>query len=113
MGEQKLQSAIEYLTTYGWAIVVIAIVLATLYYLGFLNPNTYSAKASPNSCYVSRPYGPNTTAYIALSGVCTNEVPEYVGEFIGSSYAVTPDNYALVTNSFTITLCSYLGILCI
>ena len=37
----KAQSAIEYLTTYGWAILVIAIVLAVLYELGLFSPSTY------------------------------------------------------------------------
>ncbi len=34
----KAQSAIEYLTTYGWAIIIIAIVLAALFDLGLFNP---------------------------------------------------------------------------
>ncbi|MEM0201193.1 MAG: hypothetical protein QXD23_02200 [Candidatus Micrarchaeaceae archaeon] len=36
----KQQSAIEYLTTYGWAIVIIAIVLVTLFELGVFTPNS-------------------------------------------------------------------------
>ncbi len=36
----KLQSAMEYLMTYGWAILVIAIVLGALASLGILNPNS-------------------------------------------------------------------------
>lgn len=35
----KQQSAIEYLTTYGWAILIIAIVLVTLFELGIFTPN--------------------------------------------------------------------------
>ncbi len=34
----KLQSAMEYLMTYGWAILIIAIVLGVLYYLGVFSP---------------------------------------------------------------------------
>ncbi len=34
----KLQSALEYLTTYGWAILIIAIVLVTLFELGLFTP---------------------------------------------------------------------------
>ncbi len=33
----KAQSAMEYLMTYGWSILIIAIVLAVLYYLGVFN----------------------------------------------------------------------------
>ncbi len=53
----KLQSAMEYLMTYGWAILVIAIVLVALYALGVFNG---SAFLHP-SC-------------VAASGyICTNE----------------------------------------
>ncbi len=35
------QSAMEYLTTYGWAILIIVVVLSVLVALGVFNPNTY------------------------------------------------------------------------
>ena len=34
----RSQSAMEYLMTYGWAILVIIIVIAVLFYIGVLNP---------------------------------------------------------------------------
>ena len=34
----KSQAAVEYLTTYGWAILIIAIVIAALYSVGLFNP---------------------------------------------------------------------------
>jgi hypothetical protein len=37
----RAQSAIEYLTTYGWAIIIIAIVLLALYNLGVFNPGAF------------------------------------------------------------------------
>lgn len=40
----KGQSALEYLFTYGWALVVIVIVVAALFMLGILNPATYQQK---------------------------------------------------------------------
>ena len=33
------QSAMEYLTTYGWAILIIAVALSVLFYLGVFNPS--------------------------------------------------------------------------
>jgi hypothetical protein len=33
----KSQSAMEYLTTYGWALLIIALALASLFYLGLFN----------------------------------------------------------------------------
>ncbi|MCL4380784.1 MAG: hypothetical protein M1331_01990 [Candidatus Marsarchaeota archaeon] len=38
---QKAQSAMEYLMTYGWAILIIAVVLAALYMLGIFNSSTF------------------------------------------------------------------------
>ncbi len=39
MTGRKAQSAMEYLMTYGWAIIVILVVLAVLYILGIFTPN--------------------------------------------------------------------------
>ncbi|MEM3399249.1 MAG: hypothetical protein QXP42_00245 [Candidatus Micrarchaeia archaeon] len=35
----KAQAALEYLTTYGWAVMVLIIVIAVLFYIGVLNPS--------------------------------------------------------------------------
>ena len=43
---RKGQSAMEYLMTYGWAILVIIIVIAVLFYIGVLNPRN----VTPSSC---------------------------------------------------------------
>ncbi len=40
----KVQSAIEYLTTYGWAIMIMAVVLSALYFLGLFNPGTFAGQ---------------------------------------------------------------------
>ena len=39
---KKAQSAMEYLMTYGWAILIVIIVAAALYALGIFNPATYT-----------------------------------------------------------------------
>lgn len=39
---RKAQSAMEYLMTYGWAILIVIIVAAALYALGIFNPATYT-----------------------------------------------------------------------
>ncbi len=68
MGEAKrLQSAMEYLMTYGWAILIIALVLGILWYLGVFSPQipsgcvalpgfycqslVYSASLNNPTCY--------------------------------------------------------------
>jgi len=81
----KAQSAMEYLMTYGWAILIISVVLAALFQLGVFNPMTFAPKAPPGACQVFRPNGPGTTSFINLEGICSGELPQYVAQFSGSS----------------------------
>jgi len=81
----KAQSAMEYLMTYGWAILIIAVVLGALFQLGVFNANNFAPKAPPGSCQVFRPNGPGTTSFINLEGICTGELPQYVAQFNGQS----------------------------
>ncbi|MDE1860905.1 MAG: hypothetical protein KGH72_04290 [Candidatus Micrarchaeota archaeon] len=74
---RRMQSAMEYLTTYGWMIIVIIVAVTALFALGVFNLQSYSPKASSGTCFVSRPNGPNTTAFIALDGGCDNLLPRY------------------------------------
>ncbi len=99
----KSQAAMEYLMTYGWAILVIAVVLAALYSLGIFNPNTFAPKASAGSCEVVRPFGPGTTTDVHLEGTCTNMLPKYVGYFGPStSDQILVNHKFFQNNSFTI-----------
>ncbi len=79
------QSAMEYLMTYGWAILIIAVVLAALFELGVFNANNLGPRAQPGSCHVFRPNGPGTTAFINTEGLCNGELPQYVAQFSGSA----------------------------
>jgi hypothetical protein len=49
---KKAQSAMEYLMTYGWAILIMAVVLGALFYLGVFN----SGNATGSSCLASAGY---------------------------------------------------------
>lgn len=73
----------EYLMTYGWAILIIAVVLGALFGLGFFNSANLAPKVTAGSCQVYRPQGPGTTSFINLEGTCNNELPQYVGKFNG------------------------------
>ncbi|MFH0868857.1 MAG: hypothetical protein V1839_01375 [archaeon] len=42
---KKGQAALEYLSTYGWLLIIIVIVAAALYALGIFNPATYQGKS--------------------------------------------------------------------
>ncbi len=49
----KSQSAMECLMTYGWAILIISVVLATLFQLGVFS-GVLSPRARPGQCQVVR-----------------------------------------------------------
>jgi len=61
------QSAIEYLTTHGWAILILLVVIASLFWLGVVNPKSvlHSSFLLPAdmSC---RAYILNTTGHVAV-----------------------------------------------
>ncbi|MDE1823780.1 MAG: LamG domain-containing protein [Candidatus Micrarchaeota archaeon] len=80
----KSQSAMEYLMTYGWAILAIAIVMVSLYSIGIFNLGNLKPTATPGSCQVVR-----TAAQTSLAGQCNNLIPKYVGQFGGTSYIKT------------------------
>ena len=95
----RLQSAMEYLMTYGWAILIIAVVLAALFELGVFNPITFAPKASPGSCQVVRPEGTGTTDFISLSGECNGELPQYAAQFNGQNGYIIINGSDLPTGS--------------
>ena len=82
----KSQSAMEYLMTYGWAILIIAVILAAFFEMGVFNPYTFASKAQPGSCQVYRPNGQGTNNFISLQGTCNGEIPEYAAQFTGLPY---------------------------
>jgi hypothetical protein len=84
------QSALEYLLTYGWAILIIAIVVAVLFYIGIFSGAPRNL-ASPGACQVVRPSGPGTLP-ATVSGVCLNDPPTAVA-------AISPTSNFLVYNS--------------
>ena len=73
---RKSQSAMEYLMTYGWAILIIAIVLVALFSLGIFNSSNFAPRAQPGSCEVLR-----NSAQTSLVGQCNGMLPEYVAQF--------------------------------
>src|SRR3990172_5496316 len=50
---RKGQGAMEYLMTYGWALLVIVVVGGALFALGVLNPSTYTQKRCQGFQYFS------------------------------------------------------------
>ena len=77
----RSQSAMEYLMTYGWAILILAVILGAFYQLGVFNSNSFATRALPGSCQVVRPGGQYTTTFISLEGECLNNLPKYTAFF--------------------------------
>ncbi len=90
MSGKKSQSAIEYLMTHAWALMVIALVFGVLFSLGVFS-NASGQRAPPGSCVVSRPFGPGTTTGLALVGTCSGEPPQYVAQL-----STTTNSFVLV-----------------
>src|SRR5207302_8533866 len=72
------QAAIEYLSNYILAVLIIIIILILAVKYGLFNSNVFLPKAQPGTCQVSRPYGATTTGYIQLLGSCYNQLPQFV-----------------------------------
>ncbi len=72
------QGAMEYLMTYAWAILVIAIVLAVLF---SLNMFSFNVRTQPGACQVIRPLGPYNPTDVGLQGECSGSLPEYASSF--------------------------------
>jgi len=98
MRMRKGQTAMEYLMTYGWAILIIMVVLAVLFYLGVLNPPipaqcTFPAgitcvtnKLSAGTAKLTLEIGQGTGKTIRVTGVqCTQNT---TSEFVTGASAV-------------------------
>jgi hypothetical protein len=105
----KAQSAMEYLMTYGWAILIIAVVLGALFQLGVFNANNFAPKAPPGSCQVFRPYGPGTTQFINLEGICSGELPQYVAQFNGQSSYISTNLKFPESNTINFTVTGWIN----
>jgi hypothetical protein len=73
----KLQAAMEYLMTYSWAILIIALVLGVLYSLGALNPETLK----PQVCSLSQPFY-CSDQYLDTNGFLTLTIAQGSGSTI-------------------------------
>ncbi len=74
--KSKSQSAMEYLMTYGWAILIIAVVLGVLFQLGVFSGSALTPRAQPGGCQVVRFAG-----QVSLEGECQGQLPQYVMSF--------------------------------
>ncbi len=93
----------EYLMTYGWAILIIAVVLGALFQLGVFNAGTFAPRAPPGACQVFRPNGPMTSSLINLEGVCSGELPQYASIFSGANSVFISGSQPGSQGAFTVS----------
>ncbi len=79
--DYKSQSAIEFLATHTWSLIVIMIVLAGLFWLGIFGGQSLNPRGPPGECAVYRPNGQGTITDINLAGICNNQLPKFVSHF--------------------------------
>ncbi len=94
----KLQSAMEYLMTYGWLMLIVAIVIIALLQLGLFNSSNLASRAIAGACEVV-----HNAAGSNLAGQCTNEIPQYTAQFNGQSSSISTGYYQTSITSYTIT----------
>ena len=98
----KSQSAMEYLMTYGWAILIIAVVLAVLFQLGVFSSGNFQPHAQPGACQVSR-----TVAGVSLEGQCNGLLPQYVLSLNGLNPEVVGPTMTVDLNTNSYTMCAW------
>jgi hypothetical protein len=86
----------EYLMTYGWAILIIAVVLGVMFQLGLFSASNLAPKASAGACQVVRP-SPGVAGTVSLEGECNGQEPEYVAYFAGNGAGSTYSSNTYVT----------------
>jgi hypothetical protein len=101
----KSQTAIEYLVTYGWAILIIVIVISIFIYSSFFSNASNKIYVIPGECSVYRPTVSTGILQPSMKGLCNNAPPEYVAQFIGQGFIsslipIIPEG----TNSITFTM---------
>ena len=91
---RRLQSAMEYLMTYGWAILIIAVVLGALFQLGVFNATNFAPRVPAGACQVER-----FATQVALAGECQGGLPQYVSvqPYTTSHGAYAPESSSLDT----------------
>ena len=103
IGSKKGQSVVEYLSSYVWALLIMAIALIVLYSFGFFTPQQPTQKSG--ACEVLRPHGPNSTDFLSLVGLCSTLSYQYVAVFRQDNngfISITPPKRSF--NQFSLSL---------
>ena len=97
----------EYLMTYGWAILIIAVVLGALFQLGVFS-GIGVPRAQPGNCQVIKA-GSGISQVVSLEGQCQGQLPQYVAQFNGQSSAVSLSTSIAPTGAAPRTLTAWVS----
>ena len=97
--QKKGQAALEFLTTYGWAFLVILIMIGTLAYFGILNPS----KLLPSRCTVGPEFECLDYQIDAVTNVFKLRMKNNVGEPIGINSMTFSSESSTLYNCPTLT----------
>lgn len=113
----RAQSAMEYLTTYGWAILIIAALMAVLYSLNLFNPSSFA----PSVCLFPADFSCISTT-LSTSGTLSINIQQATSTSInvtaigcnaGGTYtnmtALSPADFIDIGGNMTFTLSCYSG----
>jgi hypothetical protein len=90
----KSQSAMEYLMTYGWSILIISVILGIMFQLGVFSSSSFSVRTPPGACQIVR-----NPVSVSLVGQCSGVLPKYVAG--GFSYSLMSASNMPLLNKFT------------
>ena len=97
----KLQNAVEYLTTYGWAILILAVLIGAFYELGVFNPQgAAGSQCVLQSEFSCTSYLMNTSGYLQVKITWTGTSPIYVTG-IGCSQNVSNMIFQVPSQGYT------------
>ena len=112
---RKGQSALEYMMTYGWAILVIVIVAAVLYSLGIFSPassvGTGSTGFAPFTASASNCTTSGLEIAFTVGGTPGGAPVAITGGSITSATGLTPESYTTATPSGSVNSGSVIKVL--
>ena len=97
----KGQAALEFMMTYGWAILVVLAAIGALSYFGILNP----AKFTPDTCLASSGFACPGKPIVASGAVGASDASVIFSIVNGLGYKVTVDT-SLMTLASGLTSCT-------
>jgi hypothetical protein len=106
MQDARAQSTLEYIMSYGWAIIIVLIIVAALYELGAFSSTNLSSRVQPGACIVTRVNEYGTSAGPTLSGECQAGLPEdvmtSVNPIAGSYVSISGPGIESANQSFSV-----------